>query len=160
MKFIRAFGLGLVVLAALIGAVFVGARFHDGPLAIIPGGPLRAGQWVEAPVSDWRFATDLDVVELQLESQSTSRTTWILVRDGIAFIPCSLGFPPGKDWYREAQRDGRAILRIGKDLHRVQLTRDDDPSLPGFALREVTRKYGSPPPLDAGVLFFRIGPRT
>ena len=62
------------------GTISSGARFHDGPLAIIPGGPLRAGQWVETPISDWRFATDLDVLELQLESQSTSRTTWILVR--------------------------------------------------------------------------------
>ena len=160
MQVLRMLGLALVVLIALVAALFVGARFHDGPLGFIPGGPLSAGTRVETPVLDWSFAKDLGEIELQLESQKTSRTTWILVRDGAAYVPCSLSFPPGKNWYNEAQRDGRAVLRIEGQLHRVSLTRDDDPTLPAFARPEVVRKYGTPPPSDGGVLFFRVGARS
>lgn len=159
MTLLRRLGIVLVVILGAIGLLFLGARLHDGPLAIIPGGAIASGEWVEPPISDWRFATDLDVIEMQLESQSTSRTTWILVRDGVAYIPCSLGFPPGKSWYHEAQRDGRAVLRIDGKRHRVSLVRDDDPALADFARAEVGRKYGGSPPGDAGVLFFRIEPR-
>ena len=152
---------GILVGLAVAGvALYFGARFHDGPLAMIPGGPLRSGDWVEAPPADWSFAKELGEIELQLESQQISRTTWILVRDGVAYIPCSLSFPPGKNWYEEAQRDGRAILRIEGRRYRVLLTRDDDPTLAGFARPEVERKYGAPPPSGAGVLFFRVMDRS
>lgn len=157
---LRRLGITVLVLAGLVGALFFGARLHDGPLAILPGGPLASGDWVEPPIADWRFATDLGEIELQLEAQSTSRTTWILVRDGTAYVPCSLGFPPGKSWYRDAQRDGRAVLRVEGRRHRVTLVRDEDPGLLAFAQAEVERKYGGAPPSDAGVLFFRIEPRA
>lgn len=160
MGFLRILVRSVAVLVILGVALYYGARFHDGPLAMIPGGPLVAGDFVEAPTSDWTFATDLSEIELQLESQSISRTTWILVRDGNAYIPCSLSFPPGKNWYEEAQRDGRAVLRIEGRRYRVLLTRDDDPTLAAFARPEVERKYGAPPPTDAGVLFFRLSSRS
>lgn len=160
MGVLRILALGVVVLVVLGAALVFGARFHDGPVAILPGGPLTSGDFVEAPVGDWGFATDLAEIELQLESQSTSRTTWILVRDGVAYIPCSLSFPPGKNWYLEAQRDGRAILRIEGRRYRVELAKDDDPTLAGFAGPEVERKYGGAPSTDAGVLFFRVTSRS
>ncbi len=153
-----ALGLGLLVAAAVAG--YYGARLHDGPLALVPGGPLRAGELYEFPVSDWSFATDVAEIELQLESQRISRTTWILVRGGSAYVPCSLGFPPGKRWYRDAQRDGRAMLRIDGKRYPVTLAQDDDASLVEFARAEVKRKYGNAPPGDARVLFFRIDSRA
>jgi hypothetical protein len=152
--------LGLV--AAVIGlavAVFFGARLHDGPLGPIPGGALASGDFSEPPAGGWAFAQDVGEIELQLESQSTSRTTWILVRGERAWIPCSLGYPPGKNWYTQAQRDGRAVLRIGGRRYAVSLAQDDDPTLPEFAAAEVARKYDFAPPTEAGVLFFRIDPR-
>jgi hypothetical protein len=160
MKALRVFGWSLGVLVALGVAVYFGARLHDGPLGPIPGGPLRSGDPFALPVSDWSFAVDVGEIELQLESQSLSRTTWILVRDGAAYIPCSLGFPPGKQWYVHAQQDGRATLRIEGKRYAVTLTQDEDPSLAEFARAEVTRKYGSPPPSDAGVLFFKVTSRA
>jgi hypothetical protein len=150
----------LVAIVALIVAVFLGARLHDGPLGPIPGGALASGDWAEGQTSDWSFAKDVAEIEMQLESQSTSRTTWILVRDGQAWIPCSLGFPPGKTWYEEVAKDGRAVLRIEGKRYAVTLARDDDASLPDFATAEVKRKYGNPPPTDAGVLFFRVASRA
>ena len=153
--------LGLVaVLAVLVGLLFLGARLHDGPLGPIPGGALASGEWVDASGAGWSFAKDVAEIELQLESQATSRTTWILVRDAQAWIPCSLDFPPGKTWYQHVASDGRAVLRIGGKRYAVTLAQDDDPSLPDFALAEVTRKYGKPPPVESGALFFRLEPRA
>ena len=150
----------LVALSALVVALFFGARLHDGPLGPIPGGALASGDWADAPAADWSFARDVGEIELQLESQSISRTTWILVRDGRAWIPCSIGFPPGKTWYQHVPSDGRAVLRIAGKRYAVTLSRDDDPALPDFARAEVARKYGNAPPTGAGVLFFRVEPRA
>ena len=153
--------LGLVVvLALLVGSLFLGARWHVGPLGPIPGGALASGDWVDAPVADWSFAKDIAEIELQLESQAISRTTWILVRDAQAWIPSSLDFPPGKTWYQKVASDGRAVLRIGGKRYAVTLAQDGDPTLPDFARAEVTRKYGKPPPSESGVLFFRLEPRA
>jgi len=150
----------VVVLFVLVAALFLGARLHDGPLGPIPGGALASGDWVDPASPDWSFAKDVAEIELQLEGQSTSRTTWILVRDGSAWIPCSLSFPPGKTWYQRVASDGRAVLRIDGKRYAVTLSQDADPTLPDFALAEVTRKYGRPPPSEGGVLLFRVEPRA
>jgi hypothetical protein len=149
-------------LLALVALIFLGARWHDGPLGPIPGGPLVAGDRVVEPVVDWSFAKDVGEVELQLDSESRSRTTWILVLDGQAYVPCSLGFPPGKRWYRDAAVDGRAVLRIDGRRHLVVLEKLDDSAARQIeaAIRsEVERKYGRPPPSDAGVWIFRVTSR-
>jgi hypothetical protein len=149
----------VVALAMLIGVTFVVARFHDGPISMIPGGPLADGELITSPVSDWSFAESIDTIELQLEGDDTSRTTWVLVHNGRAFIPCSLGFPPGKDWHLRADRDGKAIVRIQGQRYPVVLKRlIDSPREP--KLEEiVTSKYGGGPPSDAGVWFFSVRSR-
>jgi len=160
-KVLRVIGWILGVIVVLAVVAFFAPRFiSDGPLGPIVGGPLRSGDTYELPVSDWSFAADVKEIALQLESQRISRTTWILVRDGAAYVPCSLGFPPGKSWYNDAQQDGRAVLRIDGKRYPVTLTRDDDPTLAEFARAEVTRKYGSMPPSDGGVMFFKLTSRA
>ena len=151
---------GVILVILLISMLFLGARVHDGPIGPIPGGAFASGEWVDPVAPDWSFAKDVGEIELQLESQSTSRTTWILVRDGKAFIPVSLSYPPGKSWHLEAVKDGRAVLRIGGKRYAVTLGPDEDPTLPDFARAEVIRKYGTPPPGDGGAMFFRIEPRA
>lgn len=160
MKWLRVVALALAGLALVLAAAFFAPRFvHDGPLGPIPGGPLRAGELFTFPVSDWSFAADTQEIELQLASQSISRTTWILVRGGAAYVPCALGGP--KQWHLAAERDGRATLRIDGQRYPVTLARDDDPSLPGFARAEVERKYGRVAPgSTAGVLFFKVTSRA
>src|SRR5262245_42331634 len=116
----------VVVLVVLVGAVFAGARFHDGPLGPIPGGPLNAGEMVTAPQTDWSFAKDEKEIEMQLAYEKTSRTTWILVKDGTAYIPCSLAFPPGKRWHHHADQNGEAIVRIQGKRYPVTLKRVQD----------------------------------
>jgi hypothetical protein len=157
-------GLRIVVgVLALVALVFFAARLHDGPLGPIPGGALASGPEVTEPVADWSFATDVGEIELQLASQGRSRTTWILVHEGQAYVPCSLGFPPGKSWYRDALEDGRAVLRIEGRRYPVTLTKVDDAAAEAMAdtmRAEVTRKYGQAPPSEAGVWFFRVASRA
>jgi len=139
----------VVGLALLIVVAFFGARFLDGPLGPIPGGALVSGELVSEPVADWSFAKDVPEIALQLASQSQSRTTWILVSDGKAYIPASTEYPPGKTWHRLALEDGRATLRIDGKLYPVTLAKVEDP-LSVATVRDVaSRKYPSRPPGDA-----------
>jgi hypothetical protein len=148
----------VVALVLLAAVVFFGARFKDGPLGPIPGGPLTSGDLVNTPVSDWSFATDVEEVELQLASQNTSRTTWVIVHDKRAFIPCSLEFPPGKSWHRSALEDGRATVRITGRRYPVTLTKLEDGPVRD-AVREIGRaKYPAPP--SGEVWAFEVVSRT
>ena len=152
----------LLGLVALVALVFFGARLHDGPLGPIPGGPLASGTEVTEPVIDWSFVKDVKEIELQLASQGRSRTTWILFHEGVAYVPCSLGVPPGKSWYRAAAADGRATLRIEGKRYPVQLTKLSDAEvaqLESFVRAEVTRKYGNAPPTGGGVWLFHVTSR-
>jgi hypothetical protein len=153
----------LVAIVALAVLVFLGARLHDGPLGPIPGGPLASGAEVAGPVADWSFVKDVAEIELQLASQGRSRITWILFLDGQAYVPCSLGFPPGKSWHQAAAVDGRAVLRIEGQRYPVTLTKLDDATTQELApaiRAEVERKYGQVPPSSAGVWLFRIESRA
>src|SRR5262245_25103845 len=116
----------LAVLALLPVFAYYGVRLHDGPLGMIPGGPLAAGEVVLDPIADWEFAKDAGEIELQLDSQRQSRTVWFFVLDGQGYVPCSLGFPPGKIWHRQALVSGDAKLRIDGKLYPVTLSKLDD----------------------------------
>jgi hypothetical protein len=147
--------IGLLVLA--VGAVAIGARFADGPIAIFPGGPFRSGQWVDTPVVDWSFAADVEEIELQ--SEDRSRTTWILVLDGEPYVPCSIGFPPGKRWHKEALKRPKAVVRIqGKRYHR-RLERVEDEALHARLFEAARAKYPTGPTTDReGIWFFHLAP--
>ncbi len=156
---------GLVILVVLvavgIGALFAAARFHDGPLALIPGGPLVAGELVTEPVADWSFAKDVPEIELQLAYESTSRTTWILVKDGAAYIPCTLAFPPGKRWHKAADQNGAATVRIQGKLYPVTLVRVKDDALAKGIGEVVLAKYPvRPEQSEGGAWFFKLEPRA
>ncbi len=157
LKFIAWIVAGLVL---LIGMAFALARLGDGPTGLLPGGPLVAGELIAEPVSDWGFATSIDTIEMQLDGDETSRTTWILVKDGQAYIPCSLGFPPGKDWYLRADENGDAVVRIEGNRYPVRLVRLRDESQQSDLVGIVREKYGGGPPSDAEVWFFAVQPRV
>jgi hypothetical protein len=152
----------VVALVVLVALAFAVARLHDGPLGPLPGGPLRAGDLVAEPVADWSFARDTAEIELQLASQDSSRTTWILVLDEQAYVPASLEFPPGKRWHREAARDGRATLRIDGRRYPVTLVKLDDAEVETLRPKleaEVDRKYPQRPRGDGGIWMFRVTSR-
>ncbi len=162
-RLLRALAIGLgsvLALAALAFALLaVGARFRDGPLAMFPGGPLEAGPLIEEPVRDWGFAAGEAEIELQLLAQDRSRTVWILVDGERAFVPCSLGFPPGKSWYRTAVEDGRALLRIDGRRYPVELRRLQDAEQIA-RLREIAAaKYPNRPPGGGEIWVFAVASR-
>lgn len=160
MRILRIIAFLLAGVIGLLVVVAFAARFHDGPVGLFPGGPLASGSLEATPITDWSFAQAENTIELQLLSQQRSRTTWILVHDGAAFIPCAIGFPPGKTWHQHAVQDGRAVLRIQGRLYPVTLERIEDPKLSTALAGTVQEKYGRAPRSEAGVWFFRITSRA
>jgi hypothetical protein len=121
MKILRWIGGLLLALVLLLLAMMGLARQSDGPWALFPGGPLEAGELVASTDLDWARFEAVELIEMQLLEPPRSRTTWLVVRDGVGYIPCSLDFPPLKRWNKEALEDGRAILRIEGKRYPVEL---------------------------------------
>ena len=159
----------LALLLVLVGLLLVGARFSDGPIAIIAGGPFTSGELVSGPEPDWSFVREVREVEFQLLHPARSRTTWILAHEGKAYIPC--GYMTtwwGKLWKRwphEAEEDPRIVLRIGAALYERRLVRIEEGPNVAPLLAELSRKYadGSEIPLEAvtsGYLWlYELAPR-
>ena len=148
MRILRWLAILMGALVVLIGLVLVGARFHDGPIAMIAGGPLVAGDLYAGPEPDWRFVHDIKTVELQLLSPPRSRTTWILELDGKLYLACgSMNTTVGrlwKQWPVEAERDGRAVLRVDGKRYPRQLQRIVGGDLVAPLVQELARKYAVP----------------
>ncbi len=167
MRFLRWLGIVLVVLVVATGAVTVVARLHDGPLGILAGGALVQGDLVTGPEPDWRFVHDVNTVEFQLLSPERSRTTWILEIGGKIYIPCGyMNSTIGrlwKHWPIEAEKDGRAILRVGDKRYERQLVRIQTGELLGPLTAEISRKYGAPATPEAvtsgSLWLFQLAPR-
>ena len=138
------FGKLVAGIVVVVSAFFVVTRFTDGPMGIITGGAFSSGEVVsEEP--DWRYVKDYDIVEFQLLDPARSRTTWIVEHDGRIFIPSGYMLSTvgkiWKQWPLQAEKDGRAILRVDAKLYPRQLVRiKDDPVLPAV-LAELSRKY-------------------
>ena len=166
---LRVVGGLLALLIVLTGGLLVGARFADGPIAIIAGGPFTSGELVSGAEPDWSFVRDVREVEFQLLDPARSRTTWILDHEGKAYIPC--GYMTtwwGKLWKRwplEAERDPRILLRIGDALYERQLVRIQEGEIVAPLLAELSRKYagGREIPMEAvtsGYLWlYELAPR-
>ena len=164
-----AIGLPGILLSIVVAGV-VGARFADGPVAIIAGGPFTTGEPADGPEPDWSFARDLRDIEFQLVDPPRSRTTWILLHDGRIFVPCGyMTSAWGRLWKRwpvEALADGRAVLRIGGRLYERELVRILDGPLVAPLTAQLSRKYlgGSeigPESVASGSLWlFELAPRS
>ena len=66
MKFLKWLGVGVGVLVMGVVLLVFAARSGDGPTAILPGGPLEAGELHTGPEPDWTFARDIEELEIQL----------------------------------------------------------------------------------------------
>jgi len=153
-KLVRALLLGVLALVVVALAVVFVLRFGDGPTAIVAGGPFTTGQPYAGEEPDWSFLKDRAEVQFQLLEPARSRTTWILEHDGRIYIPSgymnsTLG-KLWKHWPSEAERDGRARLRVDGVIYERSLVRvRESPALPYLAA-ELARKYladpAAPPP--------------
>ena len=159
----------IVVVGVALGALVVGARFADGPIAIIPGGPLEAGELVTGPEPDFTFARDLAEMELALVDPPSSRTIWLQVHEGKLYVVSGyMNSAVGKiwkQWPEQALQDGRAVVRINGKRYERQLVRilDDQPVLEAIGA-EVERKYGAALSADMAASgdawFFALEPRS
>jgi hypothetical protein len=166
--FLKLIGYLVALIVLVIGGTLIAARFSDGPMEIIAGGPFTSGTPVtEEP--DWSFVKDYNTVEFQLLDPPASRTTWIAEHNGRIFIPS--GYMTTwwgkiwKQWPIQAEKDGRAILRIDGKLYDRRLVRiTEGPEIEPI-LAELGRKYtgGSPIPreaVDSGYMWiFELVPR-
>lgn len=156
-----------VPLVVVIGTL-VAARFNDGPLEIIAGGPFSTGTLYTGAEPDWSYVHDMAEVQFQLLDPERSRTTWILEVDGRIFIPCGyMDTTWGriwKQWPIEAEKDGRILLRVGDTIYERNLERLSQGPLLVPVLAELGRKYaGGPVPsiaVSSGSLWlFEVAPR-
>ncbi len=158
MRILRWLGAALGLAVALVAVTALAARLSDGPIGPFAGGPLASGEWVDEAPADWSFAAPVREIELQLLAPPRSRTTWIVVAGGRAYVPCA--FPDirlWKQWPHEALRDGRAVARIEGRRYPVTLVRESDPVLREALDRRVAEKYPIIEAEDPGeVWFFRL----
>lgn len=141
-------GIFVALVLTFVLLVFV-ARFGDGPTAILPGGPLVAGELHTGPEPDWSFAHDIPVMEFQLLEPPESRTIWLQVVDGklyavSGYMNSTIG-KLWKHWPMQAEKDPRAVIRIDGKRYERKIVRlgADDPALEGIT-SEIERKYGAP----------------
>ena len=115
-----ALGALAIALALLIGI----ARWFDGPLGPIPGGPLR-GELSKQDPGDWSFAGDAPTLELEVRGRSL--TVWYVTQGGVLYIAAAEA--ARKRWPAEAEADGRVRLRVGGRLYERQAVRITDRAL-------------------------------
>ncbi len=142
LKGLLSLALGLILAIALL---LFGMRFAEGPYGIVPGGEFTSGELYRGPEPDWSFVKDRGEVEFQLLDPARSRTTWIVEHEGRIYIPCgymnSTWGRLWKQWPIEAEKDGRAVLRIDGVLYDRELVRIKDGDQLPFLLSELGRKY-------------------
>jgi hypothetical protein len=156
--------------AGVAAAVAIGARWSDGPIGPIAGGPFRSGQLVSGSAIDWRVLADTRTVELQLVDPPRSRTTHVVVLDGQAYIPSGI-VKAGpfvfvrqafwKRWPHQALEDPRVLLRSQGRLYRARAVRVTDPRLHRELSALASAKYHfdlEAPPDPERVWFFRLEP--
>lgn len=160
MKALRWLALALGGVAAILGLVALTARLSDGPIGPFQGGALVAGALVDKAIADWGFLESVGQIEMQLLDPPRSRTTWVVVEGGRAFIPCGLpNFRLLKQWPHQALEDGRALIRHEGRRYAVRLVKTEDPALEAALGERVSAKYGTPAGEGPEVWFFELHPR-
>ncbi len=113
-------------------------RFADGSNRVFSGGPLVSGELHAGPEPDWSFTDDVQTIDLQLLDPPRSRTIWIQAHDGKIYVFSGfMSTAVGRLWKRwpvQAERDGRAVLRIDGRRYERQLVRVES----GAALEGIT----------------------
>ena len=144
-KLVKRLGFFIAALLVLVGALLFSARFLDGPIAIVSGGPFTSGEVTPAP-DDWSFLIDRPEIEFQTLSPATSRTVWLSAHDNRLFLVSgymTTGYGSiWKQWPHYLENDDRVILRIDGKLYEQKLQRvmNGPDILP--VLNDFSRKYG------------------
>ena len=136
MNFIKWLLILIATIVIAIGSFLFYMGFHDGPIEIFAGGAFQTGKLIQGPEPDWNDIADLTTFEVQTVEPPRSRTTWLAVVEGRIFVPSgymNTGFGKvWKRWPRQAEKDGRALLRVSGEIYERRLVRisADNPLIP------------------------------
>ena len=166
-KILVVIGVLILIPVVALGTLAISARFSDGPSAVFSGGPLVAGELVTGPEPDWSFARDVGTIELQLLDPPRSRLIWIAESEGKIYVVS--GYMNSflgrlwKKWPAQAERDGRAILRVDGKRYERTLVRIKTGPVVEAVTAEFSRKYRAgmtPATIESeGTWLFELAPR-
>lgn len=116
---------------------------------------------------DWSFLGDVGTIDLQLLDPPRSRVVWVADYDGKAYVVSGyMGGVVGrlwKHWPAQAERDGRAVMRInGRRYERTLVRVTTGVEVLEGVSAELDRKYGfgQPGSIEAGETWlFELAPR-
>lgn len=139
-------GVLILIPVVAVGTLAITSGGSDGPSAFFGGGELVAGELVTGPEPDWSFARDIATIELQLLDPPRSRLIWITEYDGRVYVVSGyMGNAIGrlwKGWPVQAERDGRAVVRIAGKRYERRLVRIRAGAVVEGVVAELGRKYG------------------
>lgn len=135
----------LLIPIAAVATVAAKQRFEDGPNRVFSGGPLVAGELHSGPDPDWSFVNEIPTIELQLLDPATSRRIWIVEHQQKIYVWSGyMGNPVGKiwkQWPKQAERDGRAVIRVNGIRYERQLKRLQSGGVPDGLAEAINSKY-------------------
>ena len=120
MQFAKSVGIAIfwitLVLATAVITAAVKQRSADGPNFVFSGGALKSGQLYQGTEPDWSFVNEVSTIELQLLEPEQSRCIWTASMGGKLYVwsgymNSTIG-KLWKSWPVQAERDGRAVIRI------------------------------------------------
>ena len=137
----------LLIPVTAIATAAAKQRFADGPNRVFSGGPLESGELHTGAEPDWRFVSEIPTIEMQLLDPPRSRRIWTAEYDGKIYVWSGyMATAVGRVWKRwplQAERDGRAIMRIDGMRYERQLVRiKSGPILDGISAA-IRNKYPS-----------------
>ncbi len=146
----RIIAIALCLLLIPVTAIATAAakqRFADGPNRVFSGGALESGELYTGAEPDWRFVSEIPTIEMQLLDPPQSRRIWTAEYDGKIYVWSGyMATAVGRLWKRwplQAERDGRAIMRIDGKRYERQLVRiKSGPILDGISTA-IRQKYPS-----------------
>jgi hypothetical protein len=133
------------VLAGFIVAVLVIAGttfFFYCPCGPIPGGWLLGDEFTD-PVSDWSFANDVRLCQIQVKALVPHSVNLnCMSTGGKLYLSCSSC--EGKYWSTAAVNDSGARIRINDQVYPVKISRVLDPKILDEAWLARATKLGRP----------------
>lgn len=167
-KLLIALGVLLLIPVVAIGTLLISSGYADGASRVFGGGELISGELVTGPEPDWSFVHDLPTIELQLLNPPRSRVMWIVDHEGKPYVVSAyMSSAIGRLWKRwpvQAERDGRAIVRINGKRYERTLKRIKTGAMVEGVAAELQRKYRyrvTPADIEAGSTWlFELAPRN
>jgi hypothetical protein len=167
-KLLIALGVLLLIPIVAVGTLLVASGYAERASPLFGGGELLSGELVTGREPDWSFVRDLPTIELQLLNPPRSRVIWIVEHEGKPYVVSGyMSSAIGRLWKRwppQAERDGRAIVRIAGKRYERTLKRIKTGAVVEGVAAELRRKYGygvTAADIEAGnTWLFELAPRN